>query len=361
MTRVRIGVIGCGDIAQIQHLPNLAMLNEEFEVAVVCDISPSLAKYVAEWFHVPRYVTDYREVLSSEVDAVLLCHTDPKTEVAIAAFDAGKHVIVEKPVCTSLQEADAIIAAGKRSGKVGMAAYMKAFDPAFEVAKAEVDTMKDTRFVQVNHLHPDNALHLRNFQLVHFDDIPADAKEENLKARKKAVYDAIGEVAAQDERAFGMARGMIHDIYGMRLMLGMPKAVISTEVWNNYGAITTILEYPDGSRCVASRVNLPHLWYFKETLEVYGDSKRVTLTIPTGFSRGILSHVSVQGIDHDGTTYRTEPAVLWESAFTRELRHFHECITRGTTCLTSLESARQDVQLIIDIAKSYITHSPVPV
>ena len=63
MKRVRIGVIGCGAIAQIQHLPFLSELAEEFEVAVVCDVSPSAAEYAAELFHVPRHVTDYRDVL----------------------------------------------------------------------------------------------------------------------------------------------------------------------------------------------------------------------------------------------------------------------------------------------------------
>ena len=50
---------------------------------------------------------------------------------------------------------------------------MKVYDPAFETAKAEVDGMTDIRFVQVNHLHPDNRLHLRQFRLKRFDDLPA--------------------------------------------------------------------------------------------------------------------------------------------------------------------------------------------
>ena len=53
MAPVRLGIIGCGAIAQVQHLPNLAMLTEEFEITVVCDISAGTAKYVADWFHVP--------------------------------------------------------------------------------------------------------------------------------------------------------------------------------------------------------------------------------------------------------------------------------------------------------------------
>ena len=46
MAPVRIGVVGCGHIAQVQHLPNLLELDEEFEVAAVCDISPKAAEYV---------------------------------------------------------------------------------------------------------------------------------------------------------------------------------------------------------------------------------------------------------------------------------------------------------------------------
>lgn len=357
---IRLGVVGCGSIAQVQHLPNLATLREAFEVTIVCDRSPSLVEAVAKTFHVSNYVTDYRQLLASDVEAVLLCHTDPKTEVAVATFNAGKHVFVEKPLCYSLQEADAIIAAAKRSGKVGQVGYMKVYDPAFELAQREVQLMNDTRFVQVNHLHLDNSLHLSQFSIQRFDDIPASAIDEVNAARGVAVLDAIGKVAPDVERAFFTLSGsMIHDLYGLRVMLGVPSVVVSTEIWNNGRAITTMLEYSNGARCVATWVDLQNLWDFKETLEIYGDNKRVIVSYPTGFARGILSTVTIQGIDEDGTTYRKEPAVAWESAFRRELRYFHKCITQGAPTRTSVESARDDIALIIDIIKSYTSRTPI--
>ena len=130
MSRVRIGILGCGAIAQVQHLPNLLELDEAFEVPIVCDLSPDQAEYVANRFGIQRHVSNVDDLLSADIDAVLLCHTDPKSEEAVAAFNAGKHVLVEKPVCASLQEADAMIEAMEQSGKVGQAAYMKAYDPA---------------------------------------------------------------------------------------------------------------------------------------------------------------------------------------------------------------------------------------
>ena len=111
MAPLRIGIIGSGAIAQVHHLPNLAILKDLFSVEMLCDLSPQLAQTVAEEYHVPRHTGDWRELLAADLDAVILCHTDPKTEIAVAAFQAGKHVFVEKPICFSLQEADRIIAA----------------------------------------------------------------------------------------------------------------------------------------------------------------------------------------------------------------------------------------------------------
>lgn len=370
MSRVRIGVIGCGAIAQVHHLPNLTALHREFEVPIVCDLSRGAAQAVAKRFHVPQFVTDYNELLDTDVDAVLLCHGDPKTEVALAACEAGKHVFIEKPVCFSLQEIDAMLNAQSKSGTVAQAGYMKVHDPAFQLAKREVDTMESYRFVQINHLHPNNNLHLSQFDVERFNDVPPDAFKPAGAAREKAQTEAIGDVLSQEglesdvrnkaARVFYLLAGsMIHDIYSLRVMLGSPSEVISAEVWSEGRGVSIVFAYPNGARCVATWVDLPDLWDFRETLEIYGDKKRVIVSYPTGFSRGILSEVTIHGIDADGTTYSKTPAVEWESAFVSELRHFHACITEGKRCYTSLESARNDIALIINIVKCYVQRKPV--
>ena len=125
MAPIRIGIIGSGAVAQVQHLPNLAQLKDLFSVEMVCDLSPSLAQTVAREFHIPHHTGEWRELLTADLDAVILCHTDPKTEIAVAAFAAGKHVFIEKPICFSTEEADQIIAARQAAGTVGQAGYMK--------------------------------------------------------------------------------------------------------------------------------------------------------------------------------------------------------------------------------------------
>ena len=303
----------------------------------------------------PQAVTDHRAVLDADVDAVLHCAGGYKTSVVVDILEAGKHLFVEKPLCSSLQEADRIADARRASGVVGQVGYMKLYDPAFDIAHAEIQSMAEPRFIQINHLHPTNSLHVGQFDVRRFDDALVDVARSQGLAFAAAIEEAIGDAEPHVRRAFGTLSGsMIHDLYGLRTLFGLPERVVNAEVWHGGGAVSFTLAYANGARCVASWVDLPGLWDFRETLEAFADDRRVTLSYPTGFARGIQSSVVIQGLDDHGVTYRKEPALPWEGAFTRELRHFHDCIVNGAACRTPVESARDDVALIIYIVRRYL-------
>jgi predicted dehydrogenase len=112
MDKVRLAIVGCGNISQmngpgyIQH-PNC-------EVYALCDPAPGRAEERAkQWGITPRIFTSYETVLNDpNIDAVeLLTPTHLHAEQIIAALNAGKHVSCQKPMCTTVAEADAIIAA----------------------------------------------------------------------------------------------------------------------------------------------------------------------------------------------------------------------------------------------------------
>lgn len=358
MTTVRLGVIGAGAIAQVHHLPNLANLQEEFSVEVLCDLSPALVGHVAGQFHIPRAVTDYRDLLASDIDAVLICCADPKTEIACAAFAAGHHTFIEKPLCFTLDDADAIIETARASGRVAQMGYMKVYDPAFELVASEVEAMEDVRYVQVNHLHTNNNHHLQHFRLERATDVPAAATSRMAQLRRAGIEATFGDMPSDAETAFNIVAGsLVHDLYGLRHLFGPPERVVSTELWNEGFGITTVLEHQAGARCVATWIELPHIREFKETLEINAESRRIFLSYPTGFARGLLSSVRIDGVDDEGRAFSREPAIEWESAFARELRHFHECVTRGVACRTPVEAARYEVSLTIDIVRRFLERS----
>ena len=352
--KIRIGVVGCGAVAQIQHLPNLTFLSDEFDIVAVCDVSATLARGAAEEYGIGAWHTDLDAFLTEPLDAVLLCHSDPKVEAAMCVLASGRHLFIEKPVAFVPEDVDRMAAAAQSAGLVAQAGYMKVYDPAFLRVEAEVAAMRhDLRFVQINHLHTDNRHHLAHFRLRRADDLPASAAEDLAAGRHADARRALGDVPEHARSAFfHLAGSMIHDLYGLRQLLGPPDHVASTELWNGGLGITTVLAWEDGPRCAATWVELERIRHFQETLEIYSGDRGVTLSYPTGFSRGQLSTVMVRGIDGEGQSFELCPAVDWENPFVAQLRHFHACITQGLACRTPLTAARHDVQLVVDITRA---------
>ncbi|MBB5157304.1 Gfo/Idh/MocA family protein [Saccharopolyspora phatthalungensis] len=90
--RLRVGVIGCGAVAQIMHLPYLRSLPDKFDIAALSDLSPGLLDLLGEQYGVPaeRRFPDYRELLDGEVDAVLVLSSGSHPPQVIAAAEAGQ-------------------------------------------------------------------------------------------------------------------------------------------------------------------------------------------------------------------------------------------------------------------------------
>lgn len=117
MKTVKVGIIGCGSIAQLRHLPEYKM-NKEVEIVAVCDINEQRAIEVSKQYGAKVY-KNYEELLASEtVDAVSVCTPNYlHAPISIAALNKGVHVLCEKPMATSKEEAQAMIQAAKKVAK----------------------------------------------------------------------------------------------------------------------------------------------------------------------------------------------------------------------------------------------------
>jgi predicted dehydrogenase len=135
MEKLRVAVIGCGSIAQYRHLPEYKS-NKNVELIAVCDINEERALVVAEKYGVKAY-TNYEELISSgSVDAVSVCTPNYlHAPISIAALKAGIHVLCEKPMATSKDEAEAMIAASQESGKKLMIGHNQRFVPSHQKAR----------------------------------------------------------------------------------------------------------------------------------------------------------------------------------------------------------------------------------
>ncbi|MFL6562918.1 MAG: Gfo/Idh/MocA family protein, partial [Bacillus sp. (in: firmicutes)] len=140
MEKLRVGVIGCGSIAQHRHLPEYKA-NKNVELVAVCDSNEERAREVAEKFGAEAY-TSFEELLkNAEVDAVSVCTPNYlHAPISIAALNAGVHVLCEKPMATSTEEAEAMIAAAKESGKKLMIGHNQRFVPSHQRARRLIES-----------------------------------------------------------------------------------------------------------------------------------------------------------------------------------------------------------------------------
>src|SRR5690242_4870376 len=120
---IGVGVIGCGEIAQLMHLPCLFEL-PAFRIAALCDISAGTVAAVGDKYGVAARYAEHQALLANpDVDAVVICTYDHGAIVA-DALRAGKHVVVEKPLAFTPEEARPLVAEAERRGLVALVGYM---------------------------------------------------------------------------------------------------------------------------------------------------------------------------------------------------------------------------------------------
>lgn len=127
---LRVAMIGCNGIARGKHLPSLKKL-PEVELVAFCDIVESAAKAAREQFGTDeaKVYTDYRELLKdTSIDVVHICTpNDTHAEITVAALEAGKHVMCEKPMDKTVEGAKAMVEAARRTGKKLSIGYQNRF------------------------------------------------------------------------------------------------------------------------------------------------------------------------------------------------------------------------------------------
>ena len=112
-----IGIIGCGKIAQVRHIPEYND-NPDAKLVAFYDLNAARAKALAEQYGGRAYESVEALLADPNVDAVSVCTaSDSHAEITVAALEAGKHVLCEKPMATTLADCERMVSAAKKSGK----------------------------------------------------------------------------------------------------------------------------------------------------------------------------------------------------------------------------------------------------
>jgi predicted dehydrogenase len=362
MTRLRIGVIGAGTIAQVEHIPNLRALGDLFELVGVADPSRISRDFVTQVHGVPGFETP-EALFAQKLDAVVICSPDPlHREQAVAALASGIHVFCEKPLCYSPAEIAEVITARDAAGKVVQVGYMKRFDPAYRLALESLPgTAKTLRHIAVQVNDPDAWPFVAHRPLKRGDDISRDLIASAVAKQKAQVAAAFGrELPDLAYRGFTSAysSSLVHDVnavHGILEQLGIPDGeVVGAEIFagsdGGHGAVRLL-----GGQALWSMVHLtvPKLADYSERITLWFDDATLELEFPSPYLNHQPTRLTIKtSAGHIATRADIRPG--YGEAFVEELRGFHAAIVDGAPVANTPEHAARDMALLVALTRHFV-------
>ena len=136
---IKIGILGCGKIAQVRHIPEYAA-NPDCQLVGFYNPTKSRAEDMAAKYGGLAYDTAEELLANPEIDAVSICAANyAHAELSIQALNAGKHVLCEKPMATTLADCEAMVECAKKNGKFLMIGHNQRLAKAHMEAKRLID------------------------------------------------------------------------------------------------------------------------------------------------------------------------------------------------------------------------------
>lgn len=364
MNQLRVGVIGLGEVAQIIHLPILDSLSSGYALTAICDISPSLLTEIGQRYGVPEEARhlDFHELAGrNDLDVVFVLNSDEyHADCAIAAMQSGKHVMVEKPMCLTMAEAENIIHERDAAGVRLMVGYMRRYAPAFIEAVDRVRGMDSINYVRVRDIIGQNRLIIDQVaDVVRPDDIPPELGKDRQMRAARLVAEAIGDAPPELARGYRLLCGLSsHDLSAMRELIGMPKRVLSASHWNGGAFLHVVMDYGEFQAVLETGVDSQVR--FDAHIEVYGERSSVRIQYDTPYIRHLPTRLFTT--ETNGAEYtEREVRPTFADPYTRELEQLHAAIATGAEIKTTAEDFTEDLllfQQIIAAIRSPASVSP---
>lgn len=365
MTVLNVGVIGAGEVAQVIHLPTLSLLSHLYRVLSICDVSSKTAQHCAAKFHIGEATTDpYKVINDSRIDVIFILTSDEfHAEYTIAALQAGKNVMVEKPLTLSLPAAQRIIDAEKKTGGKNrvFVGYMRRYAPSFTGAfLREVASIPEILYARVRDMSGPNAFFVDQsgtFQLKNADDIPDGATQARNKLLdelyREAFPNAPNGVVTDEMKKYCRFLGSLgsHDLSLMREALGglLPASIAGVSVNDPfYSAIFKFKDIRQGENkefAVTYESGIDSVAEFDAHLAIYGKNKRVSIQYDSPYVKGLPIKVRVEEVNEHGEKQFKEIISSYEDAYTAELKEMYDCFVNGKAIKTSAEDAMNDLKL----------------
>ncbi len=356
MKQLRVGLVGAGLVGQAEHAFYLWEERERFAFVGLADASASVRAAVGQRYGIKELHGDIQGLLTCKLDALVIAAPDPfHPALAVAALDAGLHVMCEKPLALTLAGCDRIAAARDRAGRVVQVAYMKRYDPAYRRALDFLPSrIEDVKWISVEVNDPDHEPFVAHLPMIFPDDIPAELRKRAREEAAAQLRESAGcSLDGAGARALGggFLSSLVHDVavvHGMLAHLGceMPAGANHGAMFDDGRGAHLAFGLPGGGRVSMTHLNLPGVPDYTERVTVYGVDRIVELKFPSPYLRHLPTRLTVRRGGERHALEIVDYRASYEEAFREELRAFHAAATGQAQVQTTVEQARRDVELL---------------
>lgn len=349
---IKVGIVGCGQISQIMHLPYLDSISG-FEIYALCDISKELVKKLGEKYRVPsdRLFTQYRLMYQlEELDAVFICSKD-HYEPTLEAARAKKHIFVEKPFGFSISQAEHMAIEAEKYGVTLMVGYMKRYDSSFAFALEQIKQMQNISLVRMHNFGGSFAHTKDVFDIIGATDIDPAILQKGRDTQNKSMLAGLGADYEDYVGAYSLLLGVAtHDSVLLRHAFGNDFEVIASHL-HNKTFITALIRFGD-VECVFESGLVMKRMIWDEAIDVYSDNCNLKLTFPWPYLKNSPSIVQLdQNLLDSKLPVVSKVSSSFSESYHNELLHFLECITTGKDPITSGRDAVYDMILMTEIIR----------
>jgi predicted dehydrogenase len=342
--KLKMGLVGCGGISQIAHLPALKKA-DNVELIAACDVAQDLVEMAARRYYIPEVYTDLREMLErSDIDAVLVtAHHAFHAEISIECMRAGKHVLCEKPLAMSVEECERIVEVSQETGMQLQLACMKRYDPGLQFAQRFVAEEMGERLA-ISGWYCDTVFHGQYVRSL----VPMRASSPSQKRPERGTGDRLLDIL--------LGHG-VHAVDTIRFFGGEIVSVSSgTTRKGGDIASVSLLEFEDGSCGTLQLVCTVKMDWF-EGVFVHGQYGSVTAQIFFPYYR---RGSDVKVFDARRGEYRT-PATPDADPYERQLEAFADAILNDKPVSPNAYDGLMDQKVLEAIYEASRSGGRVPI
>jgi len=342
---VRIGLLGGGMISQICHLP-FYLADTRCEVVRIAEQRPSLIAALGERLGADRIVSDYRAMLADkDVDAVVISAPRPATgPLTLAALQAGKHVLAEKPMAHNAEQAQRLVDAAAAKDLVYAVGFMKRYDPGVQAAKALFDAATaDGRFGRLL------LARFYDFSNAYAVAAPAHVRPKESRTQRFETWPLYP--AWLPERCRGVFAWFLnaasHDVNLLRLFFPNDTEVVSAHSAGDTSVVAA-LRYKDAM--IALEIAKSTVGRWVEGAEFLFEHGQIRLVIPSPMATDAVSEVIVDDRQRGVTGERIAVGTGW--SFARQATGFVDALTGTAPPATTGAEGLADMLLTEQIWKA---------